>query len=157
MRSRAAIDMILILLIYGIYLALILLLSSNGVLESFNVGSTNRQQAATLSDDFTNSCMIVLAVSLACMLAWYVLGEWGIKPHRAKPGTYWFTWLALLIIVGIAGVVAYMLGPQPDENAYILAMFYLGEGLLFFYLASVFCSPVNAKYLIPPSKLVRHW
>lgn len=157
MRSRAVKDLILILVIYGIYSAAIYLLSVNSVLDSLGVASTRQDIANTLNDEFAMWSFIVMGVSLVCMLAWYVLGEWGIKAHRASSGTYWLTWLILLVIVLGVAFVAYFEGPQPDTNAYVLALFYFGGGFLFYYFASVFCSPINAKYLIPPSRQVRSW
>jgi hypothetical protein len=163
MKNRVTIDLLIILVIYAVYFAIIYLITLPDVNLPSQLGVTpalsGGQQVAEQDflDQFNWWAMLVMGVSLVCMLGWYVLVEWAIRPHRATSGTFALTWLILLVIVIATGIIAFMFGPQASENPYVLALFYVLSGVVFFYLASVCCSPTNAKYLIPPARQIRRW
>jgi len=91
--------------------------------------------------------------SLIGMLLWYVLGEWVIRPN-ASSTTWYGTWFLLLaLIVGCACFVTYKELLSPDSYPWL---HFLG-GMGAYYLSSVFFSPLFAKYLIWPSRIVRKW
>ena len=89
--------------------------------------------------------------------AWYVVGQWGFKPHSTTSSTWLLVWLVGLVLVIGAGITAFWLGPIPSQNPARLAGFYLLSGALFYYLATVLFSPVNVKYIVPGSKTFRRW
>jgi hypothetical protein len=95
--------------------------------------------------------LIMVGASLFCMLAWYALGEWGIKPW-ASSGVWLGTWFFLLAVVAATATVIYFLD-YPNSDPYLL----FGGGIGAYYLASVLFSPAGAKYRIWPAIHVRSW
>jgi hypothetical protein len=133
MQNRLLIDFAGILLIYGVYAAVTYWIFGSDVL-------TIGQYA-----------LVMLGASLFCMLAWYAIGEWGIKPY-APVGVWLGTWFFLLVVVLITAAALTIVDAANAEPA-----LYFGGGLGAFYLASVLFSPAGAKYLIWPAKSIRTW
>jgi hypothetical protein len=61
------------------------------------------------------------------------------------------------VLVLSGGFAAFWIPSQPSLNAGSLLALYLASGVLFFYLATMLFSPVNVKYIVPGSKLLRRW
>jgi hypothetical protein len=154
MKNKPAFNLVGIILIYALFALAISQIPPEYLSP---VISTSKQNFAY---DFQNNAYIVLGVSFACMVLWFILGEWVIQPFAA--GTTWYlTWFLLFaVVVGTAVWVSY-LGPKDhrslDPLNYDAAGWYLGAGVLSFYLTSVFFSPTSAQYRIWPAKLVRVW
>jgi hypothetical protein len=102
---------------------------------------------------------IVLGVSLLASLAWYVTGEWGIRPH-ASVGVWYTVWFVLLALVVVTAAVVAIYEPtyfQKDSDIDTYWWLHLAGGIGFYYLSSVLFSPSSAKYLIWPAKYIRTW
>ena len=147
MKNRVLTDILAILVLYGVYAAIIYLVSTQSTILGI---SPQRFRMVEFILHFKNDSWIVMAVSLMCMLAWYVLGEWGIKPY-APSGTWLLVWFFLLVVIlGAAIAVAFM----DPLNSTVTTYYFIG-GVFFFYLGSVFFSPLNAKYVVWPARHLR--
>jgi hypothetical protein len=91
------------------------------------------------------------AGSLLCMLLWYVLGEWVIRPN-AHSLTWLAAWFGLLGLVLILAVVVSFL-----ENTDSYWWLHFAGGVGAYYVSSVLFSPLFAEYRIWPAKLLRRW
>lgn len=164
MRSRVLIDLAFIVLIYCVYMAIVVL-----------VYGPEHVLTPPERVDLDSFPWIVLGSSFLAMLAWYVIGEWGIKPH-AGVGAWYATWLLLLALVAVAAfVVSFYFEPvaikaiQTVNDASgtvdtagpstipIYPWLNVLGAIGFFYLGCVLFSPANAKFLIWPSKHIRTW
>ena len=124
-----------------------------GVTPAGSAGGT--VSGAEFRAAFNTWAQIVLYVSGLLALSWYAIGEWGPRSYNTRPGTWLLIWLAMLAVVVAVSLLALFLGPQTSENGFVLALFYIGSGTLFFYIAAVFRSPTATKYLIWPARHAR--
>jgi hypothetical protein len=134
MQNRILIDLLGTFLVYGIYAVAIYLIFREDLL-------TSGQFALTM-----------LGISLLCFLAWYAIGEWGIKPY-APVGTWLGVWACLLLVV-VASAIAitfYFDAVNAEPGLHF------GGGIGAFYLTSVLFSPAGGKFLIWPAKSIRTW
>jgi len=158
-NKQVGIDFLKIIVIYGVYWTLIYLAATYNVPGSLGViyHSPNGQVAneETFTEPLLLWAQVVMGTSLLCCLMWYVLGEWGLKPYKTQHGTWVLIWWVLLVVVLLTGILAAFMGPQATENGWVLAMFYLLGGAGFYYIATIFCSPVNTKYVVSGSRTLR--
>lgn len=163
---RAVIDLTLIVVVYLIYWGLIVLATSDpsdnlltmlGITASAAANASADPNGTQFREDFTDWAMGIMFVSGIAVLIWYVLGEWGPRAQRTSGGTWVIIWLVLFVVVLAAGLIAVFVGPQASENELALASVFLTSGVLFFWLATVFLSPVTIKHLVFPAKYVRFW
>lgn len=136
-------DIVAILLIYAVY-AVITIFVYGGP-ETFSLESFHSDKPPVWPAS-------MLAVSLAMMLLWYVLGEWVIRPN-ASAATWYAAWSAGLLVILIAATVATFVEVADDASPWL---HFLG-GIGTYYLASVLFSPEFAKYRIWPARLIRRW
>jgi hypothetical protein len=164
MKSRVPFDLLSILVLYGLFWALIYMVA----LPQYDLGAELEVFPPVLAgggfmdwlefyDSFQSWARLVMALSLVATLGWYVVGQWGPKPHSTKAGTWRLIWLVGLLLVVGGGFAAFWLGPMPSHNPHLLAIFYLVSGAFFYYAATVLFSPVNVKYAVPGSKWFRRW
>jgi hypothetical protein len=104
--------------------------------------------------------LVMMAVSLFCTLAWYVIGEWGIKPwaHTRIKLAIWCVLLAIIVI--IAGVTIMMWStfwPLSFFARDVDLMILFAGGIGSYYLSSVLFSPPGVKHLIWPAVIIRKW
>jgi hypothetical protein len=153
MKNRALIDLCCIFALGAVYWALIYLACTNDVLESLGVTPAVGQ---TFTQDFSFWAQIGWGVSVLAVLVWYVLGEWGLRATTMSSSGWMVLWVVLLLLVVGTGMTAVFLGPQATENSYWLGIFYVGGGLIFYWLTTMFFSPVSIK-TIPPGSSLRRW
>jgi hypothetical protein len=160
MRNRAVADLLLIMALYVAYWTLIYLATadpSNNILTVFGISPTADGDPDQFREAFKAWATGLMIVSLLVVLVWYVLGEWGPRAHR-RSDTWWvIAWLVLFAVALGAGLVAAFGGPQASENEFGLAALFCAGGVFFFWLATVFFSPVAIKHLVFPAKYVRFW
>ena len=160
MKSRVPIDFLLIVVVYLICAGLIYgAVTMNWPAElGVQPGYGDNKKVLTaeeFGDRFQTWSAVAGGVSVLCVFAWYILGEWGPKANRIPAGSWLAIWFALLVAAVLAGVAGVFLGPEATENGWVLAVFYMLWGAGFYYLATVFFSPTNTKYIVPGSKLIR--
>jgi hypothetical protein len=147
MKSRVLIDFAAILLIYGIY----------GVITVLVYGQD--QFTGENGSDVAYLPLAMIGISLFCALIWYAMGAWGIKP-TAPPLQWIAVWVLLLAVVAIsAATITMMEGARMhnDTNADSNPWLHFCGGMGFFYLATMLFSPTACKFFIWPSKLIRTW
>lgn len=157
MSKRTITDLMLIIALYAVYWACIYLAVSYNLPQQLEVMPQPGVDADAFLTDFNTWSLVVMGISLLAALGWYVLGAWGPKAHSTRHGTWTLIWFMGFALTVLAGFAAIWFGPQVSERIYILALFYLGGGILFYYLASMLFSPVNIKYEVLGSKLFRRW
>ncbi|WP_058187897.1 hypothetical protein [Terracidiphilus gabretensis] len=153
------------LVLYGLVFAAIWILRYS--VDPFLLGtglvadeSSVNNQLSNLIDTFQLYASIVLGVSLVCFFLWYLLGSVVIRA-TAPSSTWIIVWfLFVVVILAAAGVVTFYSQLKMDEitadyqQGYV-AGFYFLFGFLLYYLASVFFSPLHARYRIWPARHVR--
>ena len=154
MTNKSALSIVGILLLYALVALLIFEIPID------YLTSTGVAKPQKFIDLFQQNAYIVLGASFVGMLIWFVAGEWIIQPFAASR-TWYLTWILLFTVVLATAVYMSFQGPlEPkshDPVNYDAAAWYLGTGLLSFYLASVLFSPTSAQYVIWPAKHVRRW
>jgi hypothetical protein len=155
MKSRVITDWILILCCYAVYAILIVLAVEFDLPNE--AGVTAGGNGNQFLNDFRTWAFVALGISLTTVAYWYVIGEWGPKPHSTSQGSWILYWLLGFLLAAGGGGVSYFFGPQPSEGGEILAAFYIGSALLFYYLTTMLFSPVNVKYVVWGSKIFRRW
>lgn len=146
MSSRSFIDLAFVSLLYALYAGVAIWIYGVEQLSG---------------DDRDIYPLVALGVSLLAFLAWYVLGEWGIKATASRVTFYALWWVLLAVILVTAAVVSFLeLGEAGKDAhsswvAYPLLHFVGAVGA--YYAASVLFSPRGATYLIWPSHRVRTW
>jgi hypothetical protein len=154
------------LLLYGLVFAAIWIfrdsldpsLVGTGMLQE---GSKVNQALSNLLDTFQFYASIVLGVSLVCFFLWYLLGSVAIR--ATAPASTWIAvWFLFAVVILVsAGVVIYLSQQDllqllvKDYEPGYTAGFYLLSGFLLYYVASVFFSPLHARYRIWPARHVR--
>src|SRR5262245_51792977 len=108
MRIRIVIDLLWIVVLYAIYWAFLYVAAApdNQLLEKLEIfeptlGSGVPMERTEFYDQFQTWAQLVMGLSLLATVCWYVIGQWGPKPHS----TGWSTWL-LIWLVGLAVVLA---------------------------------------------------
>jgi hypothetical protein len=157
MKSRAPIDILLILLLYVACAGLIYgMVESTWWDDPFLVQVKNK---GLFHNDLWPWLAAIGGLSLLCTLIWYVLGEWGPAANRLSGGSWIAIWFALLLVLIITGTIPAFWGPADDViedgNGWVLVICYMFFGAGFYYLATVLFSPINTKYIVPPSRLIR--
>ena len=141
MKSRVLLDFMLIFVVYVLYLAVTLIVSLTAT--------------GDMAEAMSGSSLAVVGVSLLCALAWYVLGEWGIRSW-ASLATWYSLWFLLLVVILVtAAVMQFVTSLALPDTGMNVTMFLGGAG--FYYLATILFSPFHAKFLIWPSKHIRNW
>ncbi|HTS31697.1 MAG TPA: hypothetical protein VMH81_37760 [Bryobacteraceae bacterium] len=152
MKSRVPIDFLLMVFVYLICAGLIY-----GAV-TMNWPSQLGVQVGNVEDFLDRFLMwseVAGGISIFCAFAWYVLGEWGPRANQLSSGAWLAIWFALFLAVILGAVAAVFLGPEATENAWVVAVCYVIWGPAFYYLATVLFSPVNTKYIVPGSGLIR--
>ena len=157
MNKRIIADVILILALYGVYWMCIYLAVSYDLPQQFEVTPPPGVEEGDFLANFNYWSLVVMGISLLTALSWYVLGAWGPKAHVTRHGTWTLIWLMGLAVVIGSGFIALWFGPQVSEKMVVLALFYFGGGIIFYYLASMLFSHVNVKYEVIGAKVFRRW
>jgi hypothetical protein len=153
MKNRSTIDLFCIIGLGAVFWAMIYLATTYDLLETW----VTPENGKTFGQEFSDWAMIVMGISFLAVLVWYVLGEWGPRAHTMSSGAWMALWVCLLALVLAAAFAAILLGPQATENSYVLALFFIGGGVLFYWIATVCFSPVGVKTIPPLATLVRRW
>ena len=91
-------------------------------------------------------------------LLWYGLAQWGFKINRWKDAgkRSWWILLFFLPILAITLSVIFVERAQSGLR-FEQCFFFLINGLLSYYLATMLCSPSSFKYTPLGAKYFRHW
>ena len=155
-NKDSLIDLGVIVVIYAIYWILIWLAVEYDLPGGLGIaGTAEYADGDKFRAAFNLWAQVVMGVSGLLALAWYAVGEWGLRGHTTTPQTWLLIWFLMQVVVIVVSFLAFFLGPQASENALILDLFYVGSGTLFLYIASVFRSPTATKYLLWPARHVR--
>jgi hypothetical protein len=152
MKSRVLIDFLLIVFLYLICAGLVYGAVTLDWPGALGVQVGNAQE---FSDRFLTWSEVAGGISVFCAFAWYILGEWGPRANKLSAGTWLAIWFAIFLAVILGSMAAIFLGPDATENGWILAVFYIIWGPAFYYLTTVLFSPVNTKYIVPGSDVIR--
>ena len=154
MNKKSLIHVLAIVLLFLLGAALVTF-----VLQPSALGPTGNQNVQEFWRLFQTNAYYELLVSFVCTLLWFALGEWVIRGW-SPTSTWYVTWLVLLILIVASAIYLAYLGPRGDTAGpvnYTVLSYYLGFGVLWFYLSTVLFSPTNAKFAIWPAKLLRRW
>jgi len=155
MSKRAVVDLMLIVALYALYWFCIYLAVSYNLPQQLEVTPQPGVDEADFLASFNYWSQVVMGISLVTALGWYAIGAWGPKPHTTSHTTWTLIWLVGLAVNILAGFGAIWLGPQVSDNLYILALYYLAGGTVFYYLSSMLFSPTNVKFEVVGAKVFR--
>lgn len=160
MNNQVVRDFVLILLVYAICGGLVYAAVVGNWPTELGVqpgkGDTDKLLTADeFKDGFQTWAGIVAGISLLCMIVWYVLGEWGPRANKVSAAGWLITWFLLLLVVVLAVLGAFFMGPKASEHGEILVAFYFFTGVFFYFWASVLFSPTSTKYAVPGSRMLR--
>src|SRR5579871_679656 len=155
MKSRVLLDFLLIIFIYLVCGGLVYGSYALNWPGELGVQVGAQQNVQDFLDKFLLWSEVAGGISIFCAFAWYVLGEWGPRANQLSAGTWLAIWFALFLAVILGSMAAIFLGPEVTENGWVLALFYVVWGPAFYYLATVLFSPVNTKYIVPGSGIMR--
>lgn len=162
MNNRTLIDLLCIIAFFAIYFVL----SYLAVQVHYDLTAQLRilpgegMDVADLNEEFIVWSQLAMGVSFLAALAWYALGEWGLKAHTTSSGTWLLVWLLGLGLALAGGYIAFnqfVDQASPSENAQAAAFFYVGCGAVFYILTTLLFSPVHIKYVVPGSRYIRRW
>lgn len=155
MKISFVIEILLALFLYGVVFAALAWVGSDviaGIIDS-------DVKHAEIAEHFTQYAYILLGASLVCFLLWFTFAAGVI--HPTAPGGRWLlVWFLLLFVVLVAaGVVTWLLQQdfvelQDPYDPWRVGGLYFGAGVILYYVASVVCSPLRARYRIPPAKIL---
>jgi hypothetical protein len=106
---------------------------------------------------FRKLALIGISVAWTSAVLWYVTAQWGMKVNffkNAGKRTIWFLYFLLPVL---AAVVIILLHPQSQEGAWISYALQFINGILSYYLSTVWFSPSAFKYTPPLAKIFRPW
>ena len=91
-------------------------------------------------------------------LLWYGLAQWGFKINRWKD-TGKRSWWILLFFLPILAIILSVIFVERSQSGlrFEQCFFFLINGLLSYYLATMLCSPSSFKYTPVGAKYFRHW
>lgn len=162
MKNRFVIDLLWIVVLYAIYFVLVFLIATPEyqVLEELEVFPPLLLDGTLMTPEnfyyqFEGQAQVALGLSLLATLAWYILGQWGPKPHSMKASAWVLLWMLGVAFALGGGLFIYFYYPVPSLNGGLMLAFLAGSALVFYYLATVLLSPVGVKFIPPGSKLLR--
>ncbi len=169
MKNSTLVKIVIALLFYCIAFAAILVQGEDNPLVLKVLGTEldphgGQQQVTQLINlvtSFQTYAAIVLSVSLVCFLVWHVLTAAVIRP-TARSSTWLLVWWLLLVVILVSAcIVSFVAMPvlngfTEDYKPGYVAAFYIGVSIFLYWTASVFCSPLNARYRIWPAKYLPH-
>ena len=166
MKNRAPIDFLLILIVYLacaglIYGAVTMDWPTDDLGVKLGTDPHTHQQYRVAEDfegDYGTWCAVTGGVSLLCAFAWYISGRMGSASQQA---------LFRDLDLHLAGLAdgddrgrdcrGHPADPEAEaiDNSWILTLSYMLWGPGFFFIATVLFSPVNTKFIVPGSSVVR--
>ncbi len=108
-------------------------------------------------DGFRPLALIVIAAAWLFAVLWYVLAQWCMKVNyynQAGKRPIWFLCFAVPIL---AIVVTILFIPKAEEGVYFAYIFQFLNGVLIYYLSTLWFSPSSFKYTPPMAKVFRRW
>ena len=157
--TKTVIHLVAIVVLYALFYGLIYVMAVNAgggqpLLQKANVVASDGD-GEKYREDFRKWTQILMGVSFAATLVWYVSAEWSFRvaiPVAVSKRLIWFLWLAVTVLAAFA---AEFWGPKASLNGHIPTLFYFLGGAGFYYLATALFSPVNYKYTPPGAVFVR--
>lgn len=108
-------------------------------------------------DDFKYWAAIGIGASLATSLLWYVLGQWFFPVDNWAASQRRPVWGLLFIFPAAVAIVSTVVTGQPQEGWAYAPLFYLLNGILAYYMQTVFFSPSSFKYTPLGASKLRRW
>lgn len=91
-------------------------------------------------------------------LLWYGLAQWGFKIHRWKDTGRRSIWILLFFLPILAIILSVIFVERAQSGLrFEQCFFFLINGLLSYYLATLLFSPASFKYTPAGAKYIRHW
>ncbi len=87
----------------------------------------------------------VVSAAMASFL-WYILGQNVFNANGAKPSGKRGLWGFLFILPVCAVIFSILLVEEAESSLWLAYLFFIANGLIPYYLATLFCSPVSVKY-----------
>jgi len=100
----------------------------------------------TWLEPFTMWSMYIVIAAWVAAVSWFVIGKWFFPVTHWRSAGKRTIWILLSIIPLAVIAVAYFFTPVAQEGNLIAWAFYLGNGILPYYLATALFSPPAYKY-----------
>lgn len=159
MKNRTMVELLCIFAVYLLYWGLIYMMVTQDAARDLGVtpGMENGKpmDAARFREDLNTWSMILMGISLTAALAWYALGEWGLKAFRTSDSTWMVIWVALLAVTLAGAFGAVFMGPPAGTGGDILALYYFLGAAGFYCFATILFSPADTRYIPPLAKQIR--
>jgi len=105
---------------------------------------------------FWANCSVT--ASVLAILLWYVIAQWGIKVNHWLASGKRVIWGLIFILPIAAAILGFVFTKQAQEGGWYAYLFYILNGLLCYYLATAWFSPLSFKYTpLWADKLRRLW
>lgn len=91
-------------------------------------------------------------------LLWYGLAQWGFKINRWEDAGKRSRWIFLFLFPIVAIILGVIFVERAESGLrFEQCVFFIINGLLSYYLATLLFSPVSFKYTPAGAKYIRHW
>ncbi len=151
-----------ILVIIGLFFLLVIL-GEVLIFEAYppqlpDTGTTEQQQQQWMwIASFESWARVCVAIAGAASLLWYGLAQWTFKiRNEGKGSEKRVVWGLLFLFPIVAGIVSCILVDRA-EKMWIAYLFFILNGLIPYYLATLLFSPASFKYIPWGAKQIRRW
>ena len=90
--------------------------------------------------------LICVGAAAAASFLWYWIGQSVFNANGAKPYGKRGLWGFLFILPVCAVIFSILLVEEAESSLWLAYLFFIANGLIPYYLATLFCSPVSVKY-----------
>lgn len=95
--------------------------------------------------------------SAGAVLLWYLIAQWGFKINHWSESGKRVIWGLFFILPVIVIILGFVFTRQAQEFGWLAYLFYILNGLLCYYLATVLFSPSSFKYAPLGADKIRRW
>ena len=98
-----------------------------------------------------------IAGAFVSAMLWFFLGQWASGLNHWTNAGKRSIWLWLLVVSLATAAPGVVLTPTTQEWGRLSVVFYVGNNLFVYYLATLLCSPPSYKYTPYGAAAVRYW
>ena len=107
---------------------------------------------------FQRWTLICVGAAGFASLLWYGLAQWGFKINRWEDAGKRSWWVFLFFLPIVAIILSVIFVERAESGLrFEQCVFFIINGLLSYYLATLLFSPASFKYTPAGAKYIRHW
>ena len=108
-------------------------------------------------ESFQTWAYVCVGAAVIAIILWYLFGQTVFKTNHEKPNGKRGLWALLFILPACAIAISFFSLDETESEPVLAYLFFVVNGLLLYYLATVFFSPPSVKYTPSLSMQIRRF